>query len=200
MDRTFAPRRALLGALVALVACVSLVAAACGDDDESGGGDESTTTEAMDDATSTTEAAEAVEVRAIDYGFEDLPATIDAGSMVQLHNDSDVELHEFVAFKLPDSETRSAAELSKLPESELGALFAGEPAAVIIAMPGEDGQAVVGDGSISEPGRYVAFCAIPQGADPQEYMTAAQTSDGPPQVEGGPPHFVLGMVGDFTVQ
>lgn len=36
-------------------------------------------------------------------------------------------------------------------------------------------------------------CAIPTGAIPEEYLEAAATSDGPPNVDGGPPHFVNGM-------
>ena len=44
------------------------------------------------------------------------------------------------------------------------------------------------------------FCFIPIGADVDEYLTKAQTSDGPPQVEGGPPHFTAGMVGEMVVE
>jgi hypothetical protein len=42
-------------------------------------------------------------------------------------------------------------------------------------------------------------CAIPTGADPQEYLEQAATSDGPPEVDGGPPHFVNGMVDELLV-
>jgi hypothetical protein len=146
------------------------------------------------------EGPEAIQVDAVDYAFEGLPPEIAAGTMLTLHNVSDVELHELVAFLLPDDETRSAEEIATLPEEELGALFAGEPAAVLLAMPGEDSFPAVGDGTFEEPGRYVVFCAIPQGADPEEFMAAAAESEGgPPQVDGGPPHFVFGMVGEFTV-
>jgi hypothetical protein len=59
----------------------------------------------------------------------------------------------------------------------------------------------VGDGTLSEPGRYGVFCAIPVGADPDEYLDAAATSQGgPPEVEGGPPHFTQGMYGELTVE
>ena len=58
----------------------------------------------------------------------------------------------------------------------------------------------VGDGTIRDAGRYVLFCAIPVGADPQEYLDAAATSRGPPQVEGGPPHFTQGMYAELTVE
>ncbi len=144
--------------------------------------------------------AETVEVEASDYKYAGLPASISAGSLISLTNTSDVELHEFVAVKIPDDESRSAEELLLLPEEELNTMFAGEPAAVIIAPPGETGFPVVGDGTIGEAGRYLVICAIPVGADPQEYMEAAATAEeGPPQVEGGPPHFTVGMFGEFTV-
>jgi hypothetical protein len=117
-----------------------------------------------------------------------------------LHNDAPAELHELVAIRLPDDEDRSVEALVELPEAELEALFPDEPALVILARPEADGEAVLGDGTLTEPGRYAVFCAIPEGADPDEYLEQAQTSEGPPQVEGGPPHFTLGMYGEVTVE
>ena len=46
---------------------------------------------------------------------------------------------------------------------------------------------------------FLLLCAIPTGADPQQYLEKAATSDGPPQVDGGPPPFVNGMVDDLVV-
>lgn len=59
----------------------------------------------------------------------------------------------------------------------------------------------VGDGTLSEPGRYAIMCFIPTGVDPQVYVEAsAATESGPPQSEGaGPPHFVNGMRTELTV-
>jgi hypothetical protein len=72
---------------------------------------------------------------------------------------------------------------------------------VALAPPGEDGMFVVGDGTITEPGRYAVICAIPVGADPEEFMAAAaEASSGPPQVEGGPPHFTQGMYAELVVE
>ena len=58
-----------------------------------------------------------------------------------------------------------------------------------------------GDGTLTEPGRYLVLCAIPTGADPGEYLAAAAASEGgPPEgVAGGPPHFVNGMWAEVTV-
>ena len=67
--------------------------------------------------------------------------------------------------------------------------------------PGEAGFPVVGDGTLTEPGRYAIICSIPIGADPAEFLAAAQEStEGPPQVAGGPPHFTSGMYGELVVE
>jgi hypothetical protein len=140
-----------------------------------------------------------VMVEAYDYKFEAIPAEFAAGTQLTLTNLSSSEVHEIVAFRLPDTETRSAAELVALPEAELGALFGGGPATVIVAPPNAEGFAVVGDGVLSEPGRYLFVCTIPTGADPEEFLAAAQASEGPPDVAGGPPHFTKGMFDEAVV-
>jgi len=75
---------------------------------------------------------------------------------------------------------------------------------VSIAFPGEEGMAVVGSPTLTEPGRYALICAIPTGADPQAYrdLFAAPPSDneGPPDIPGGPPHFTQGMFAELTVE
>ena len=139
------------------------------------------------------------EVIAVDFAYEGLPNEVVAGSTITMTNDSEVELHEFVAIRLPDEETRSVEELVADPEG-LAAYFP-NVAAVIIAPPGEDGITVEGSEVLSEPGRYAIICAIPTGADPAEYMAAAAESEGgPPDVAGGAPHFVSGMYAELTVE
>ena len=60
-----------------------------------------------------------------------------------------------------------------------------------------------GDGTLTEPGRYLVFCAIPTGADPDDAMVAMQeavdSQSGPPQIDGGPPHLAQGMYGELVV-
>lgn len=187
----------LRATIVAPALALSLLAAACGDDDD----------DAAPTTTATTGEAEAPEapgdgavaVEAVDFAFEGLPAQLDAGATLTLHNSSSAELHELVLFRLPDDETRSLDELVALPPEELEAVFAGPPTMVLIAPPGEDGFPVVGDGTVTDAGRYAAMCFIPTGADPQAYLEAAQNSVGPPDVEGGPPHFTAGMYQEVTV-
>jgi hypothetical protein len=171
----------------------------CGDDDgddEAGG-----TTTTAPDTTAPADGGDAVEVTAVDFAFEGLPDSVAAGTTFSLVNAAEAELHELVAIRMPDDETRSLEELMADP-SQLDAVFAtAEPATVVIARPGETGEAVLGDGSIAEPGRYAVFCAIPTGVDPDEYLNAPPSEEGPPQVEGaGPPHFLSGMYAELTVE
>lgn len=142
---------------------------------------------------------EPVVVTAVDYGFEGLPERVKVGTTLALENESMVELHELVAIRLPDDEDRSIDDLVQLPPDEFAAFFPGL-ATVVIAPPGAEGFVVEGTGTLSEPGRYAVICAIPTGANPDEYLAAAAESDGePPQVAGGPPHLAMGMYGEITV-
>lgn len=188
VERMIMRRRTSIGTLLS----ASLLMAACA-------GDGTTTTT---DPSEGPGEAQIYEVIGVDYAFEGLPDSIPSGSQLTLTNTSDREVHELVALRLPDDEERPAEELMMLPEEELDVVFGEDvpPAMVLVAPPGETGFAAVGDGTVSEPGRYLIFCAIPIGADPDEFMAAAEgTEEGPPQVAGGPPHFVEGMVDELVV-
>ena len=166
-------RWAQLGALVALAA----LSAACG------GGDDTKT------------------VTAADYSFQNLPKEVDAGTRFELTNSSTKELHEMAVIRIPDEEKRPVADLVRLPEAQQQAVFgAAEPAMVLIAPPG-GGEMIkaVGDGTLTQKGRYAVVCFIPTGADPQAYLNAPP-GDGPPDVAGGPPHAAQGMYGEITVK
>jgi hypothetical protein len=204
-------KRMALRFAVAGLTVVGLLGAACAEDEGVGTSTPSTkiTTPAASPKTTTpasgpatTKAAATVPVVAVDYAFQGLPDSIAASSALTLTNRATSELHELVALRIPDSERRPVAELVRLPEQEIEAIFgAAPPATVILAPPGQAGQAVVGDGRITQAGRYAIVCFIPTGADPQEYMRAAQANpQGPPQVEGGPPHVAQGMFEELTVR
>lgn len=169
--------------------------AGCGDDDST---DEGVATE----TTETTEAGgDEISVTAVDYRFEGLPDELPLGTTLTLQNESTAELHELVLLRLPDDEDRSVNELLALPEGELEALFTAPPALVLVAPPGEDGFVALGDGAVTEAGRYVAVCFIPTGADPQAYLDALEANpDQPPAIEGGPPHLTAGMYQQVTVR
>jgi uncharacterized cupredoxin-like copper-binding protein len=204
--------RRTLGAV--LVAGLLVGTAACGSDDDETAADDTTTTAPADDTAGTggdegdegddTGDAEGdhIEVTAVDFAFEGLPSEINAGTRLSLVNTAEMELHELVAIRLPDEETRSVEELMALPPDEIEALMMGaEPATVLLAEPGGEQIPAVGDGTLTEPGRYVILCAIPSGIDPAEYLAAAAASPGgPPEIEGaGPPHIVHGMYAELTV-
>ena len=140
-------------------------------------------------------------VTASDFSFEGLPDTMSPGDRIEFRNESDTEIHELVAFRLGDDETRPIAELVQLAPDELLGLVGAELAAVLLAAPGGEMIAAVGDGTFDEPGRYGVICVIPTGANPDEYLAAAAESEGgPPDVAGGPPHIAHGMFAEFTVE
>lgn len=197
--------RRRVGALAAAFGLSSLLIAACSDAASTTTTTPTTAAPAPTTAASvvtTSPAAMPVEivVRAVDFGYEGLPTTVPAGTTIVLENSSAMELHEFVAIRLPDDETRSVQELVQLPPQELAAFFP-LVETVIIAPPGEAGFPVEGTGTLTEPGRYAIICAIPTGADPAEYLAAAAEAEGgPPEVEGGPPHFAVGMWAEVIVE
>lgn len=192
------------------MAVLGLLITGCGDDDDEdigAAGEGNTTTSAAAEEPEDEEAsepgeggqaAETVEVTAVDYEFQGLPETAAAGSSLSLVNESEAELHEIVAFRIPEGEERSVGELLELPEGEVDF---GMPATVLLAPPGGEQIKAVGDGTLAEPGRYAVVCFIPTGVDPEVYLEAAQESQGgPPEVEGGPPHFTKGMYAELTVE
>jgi uncharacterized cupredoxin-like copper-binding protein len=186
-------------ALVALPFVLTVAVVACGSDSDGATVTkaETKTTTTVADAEPTTTVADdgTITVTAVDFNYEGLPETVPAGTKFKLVNDAEEELHELVAFRLPDDETRSADELIELPQAELEAVFGGPPATVLLAKPGEAQIEAVGDGTLTEPGRYLVACSIPVGADPDEILE----SEGPPPA-GGVPHFHKGMFAEVTVE
>lgn len=175
-------------------ACLGLLLTGCGDEDDDVVADPSPTETVAGDGPAKTS-----EVTAVDYGYEGVPAVIEAGTRLSLVNASDAELHELIAVRLPDDETRSVEELLELPEEELEPFFS-EDVDVIVALPGDtDAPGIVnGDGVLDEPGRYAFICFIPVGADPQALMDSLQSGEEPEA--DGPPHFTRGMYAEVTVE
>jgi hypothetical protein len=193
---------------VAIAGALALTLVACGDDDDSS----PATTAAA--AATTTAGSETtmdhgsapmdhpmVAIDAIDYRFDNMPTDVEAGTKFSFKNTSTKEFHEMVAIRIPDTEKRSVQELTTLTEAETDAIFGDTmPAFVFVAGPGEDGIPVLGDGTITEPGRYAVICSIPVGADPAKVAEAMQTeSSGPPDLGDGAPHFTNGMFAELNV-
>lgn len=190
--------------LAASAVALALVLGACSSDDaaadDPAGDAGSTNTESTESAGETSD-GKTIEVVAVDYAYEDLPDTIETGTTLTLRNDAENELHELVAFRLPDDETRSVEEIVALSPEEMQAALGAEPTTVILAPPMSEQVATpIGDGTLEEPGRYAIICLIPTGADADEYMKAAATSDGPPDVPGGAPHIAQGMYAEVEVR
>jgi hypothetical protein len=195
----------IIGA-TAVVVSIGLGSVACSSETSTSTGaantrPEPSTTSSIATSATTAAAASNITVTGDDYSFTGLPTSpVGVGTKLALKNASAKELHEMVVLAIPENEKRSADELVKLPMGELMGMFAGPPAAVIVAPPNADGFAAVGDGSLSKPGRYLVLCNNPTGADPAAYMKAAQASKGGPvSVPGGPPHMMAGMFGEITV-
>ncbi|BAN01308.1 hypothetical protein [Ilumatobacter coccineus] len=171
----------LLGVALALVGCAS--------DGEDGSA--ATVTDAVHDGP--------LPVTAIDYAYTGVVDRVRAGTTLTLDNASATEVHEIVAIRLPDDETRPVDELVALAPDELAAFFP-LVETVLVAPPGEAGFPVEGTGVLAEPGRYALLCVIPTGAVPDDYLAAAAAADGePPQVDGGPPHIASGMFAEVLV-
>lgn len=182
---------------VALAAVLALLAACSGDDAAADTPEPAAAAveEAADEPTD-----DVVEVGMADFAFVGLPESVPAGTRFTVNNLAETELHELVAFRLADDDDRAVEELTQLAPGELVEAL-GEPATVLLQAPGGDQIPAIGDGTLSEPGRYAIMCFIPTGADPQEYLEAAAASEGgPPQVDGGPPHFVQGMFAELIVE
>lgn len=143
-----------------------------------------------------------IPITAQDYNFEGIPELVAPGGELTFTNASEVEFHEMVVMRIVEGETRTLEELLELPEEESENLA--EFQGVLVAFPGEDGINPEGGPAsitVTEPGRYGVFCFIPQGADPEAVRTAMTAAEGEePELDGGPPHFTLGMVAEFQVQ
>lgn len=195
------PRSLLRRALAAVgAATLAIGATGCGDDDAQPAADspiEEPAGDPADDAAGGEDPG-AVTITALDYHYEGVPERVPAGTTFELVNEAPGEVHEAVVFRLPDGEDRPIDELLA---DDLGVVLgAGPPTMVLVAPPGEPGFAAEGDGTLTEPGRYALVCMIPTGADPDEFLAAAAESEGPPDVEGGPPHISHGMYAAVVVE
>ena len=193
----------------AIAATLALALGACSDDDGAAEepSDDATAT-ATDSPTESEEPeGEVIQVTATDYAYAGLPATIAAGTTVEMQNDSEAEVHEILAFRVADGEDRSVADLMALDEADLMAVL--ELRGVALAPPGASSTALPAPPAVIEqPGRYIFACMIPTDAPPDEVMAAVAgfieagaPEDGAPEYpETGPPHVAQGMFAEVTVE
>jgi hypothetical protein len=132
----------------------------------------------------------ALNLTAVNYAFQGVPATAPAGGTVVSLSNEGTELHEAVLFRINDDVTESIEEILALGEEEGQAMVTQAGAA--FAVPGATGSSSM----TLEPGRYAVVCFIPVGLTP-EAAAEAEASGTEPE---GAPHFTEGMVTEFTVE
>jgi hypothetical protein len=121
-----------------------------------------------------------VAVTAVDYGYEGVPETIDAGTAIFTMTNEGEEGHEMILFRRNDGVEESFEELLEMDD----AMEFVEFAAAAFAPAGETSSAAAD----LRAGDYVMVCFIPVGSD----AYADETGD-------GPPHFEEGMWTSFSV-
>ena len=161
-----------------------------------------------------------VDAEATEYSFTGIEAELPAGPTIFTLQNNGEEVHELLVLQVNEGVTETVEELLALPEEE--AMTKTTFKTIAFAFPGVTGY---GTGDL-EPGRYLAICTLPQGATPEmlEEMSGppeGSTPDGSapegsapegsapegsapadgsaPAGEEPPPHFMLGMVQEFTV-
>ena len=121
---------------------------------------------------------ESIEVTGVDYAFEGVPATVEAGTVAfKFVNESDSEEHEMILVKKADGVQLTWEELVELPEEESESMV--EFAGATFAPPGGESSTF----AELTPGDYAMICFIPVGG-----------------AEDGPPHFTQGMLQELTVE
>ncbi len=160
-----------------------------------------------------------VDVTAVNYAFQGIPSTLEAGTTSFELSNKGTEPHELVVLRINDDVTESAEELLKLPqeEGEKKTQFAG----ATFADPNDTEYAIA---ELRE-GRYAVACFVPVGSKPEGQgeptagasptattsptatasptatstasPTASPTAGG--EGEEGPPHFTRGMFAEFRV-
>ena len=174
------------------MAGILLIAAAC----TGGPADVTTTTEPAD---VTTSQPGLIEITGIAFGYLGIPSTVPLGTRLEFVNGSEEEFHELVVFRLSGDDTRAVEDIMLLPADEL-INQAGALVGVAFALPGESAYeyqpALL---VLDQPGRYIFFCTVPEGADPEEVRRQVETGR-PSQIDLTPAHYQLGMFAEIVVE
>ncbi len=120
-----------------------------------------------------------VDVTGVDFAFEGVPETIEAGTVAfKFTNATEAdEEHEMIVFRRADGVTLGFEELLELSEEESADKI--EFKTATFAPPGGEGATL----AELDPGAYAMVCFIPVGGG-----------------EDGPPHFTQGMLQEFSVE
>jgi plastocyanin len=133
-----------------------------------------------------------VTVTGVEYAYQGVPERAKTGSIVSFVNGGN-EVHEVVAIRRNEGVTTTLDELLAMPEEESNKLvtFLG----VAVASPGETAPETI---TLDEPGSYVFICFIPVGTTELPSL-APDATPNESLLPDGPPHFVQGMVAEFSV-
>jgi hypothetical protein len=124
---------------------------------------------------------EQVEATGVDFEYEGLPDTVPGGVVAVTFSNEGEEVHEIGIARINDDVTMPVEEVLAQPEEQVFSMI--QLTGVTFAAPGQSETTFLR----MEPGRYGAACFVPEGT----------THD----MEGsGPPHFILGMFAEFTVE
>jgi plastocyanin len=136
--------------------------------------------------------AGSIEVSGVDYRFEGLPGSVPAGTTLTFRNDGE-EVHEMVVMRRNDGVSKPFMAI--LGQGEAAAR---EEVTVLGATAAPPDQAGPNGITVDQPGDYALVCFIPVGTTPGGSGRPGGTpaGSGPP---GAPPHFVRGMITEFTV-
>lgn len=124
----------------------------------------------------------AVAISGIDYSFQGIPATLKSGSTLTFRNDG-AEVHEMVVMRRNEGVTKPFMAI--LSEGEAAARTQVTILGVSSALPG---TAAPNSVTVDVKGDYALVCFIPTGTKPGTSSSA-----------GGPPHFIQGMLAEFSV-
>ena len=144
-----------------------------------------------------------LQVTAVDSAFTGLPTSVPVGTSLGMTN-AGAEVHELVVVRVADDVTASLEELLAMEQDPMEAGLV----TMVGTMPLFAGPGATAEGALplEQEGRYVAICFIPQGltdmtmlenlgpdADPSAMPAELQA------IMANPPHFMLGMIQEFTV-
>jgi plastocyanin len=135
---------------------------------------------------------EGVTVTGVEYAYQGVPDGAKAGTLVTFVNGGK-EVHEIVAIRRNEGVTTTLDELLAMPEEESNKLvsFLG----VAVASPGETAPEKI---TLDKPGDYILICFIPVGTTELPSL-APDATPNESLLPDGPPHFIQGMVAEFTV-
>jgi hypothetical protein len=124
---------------------------------------------------------EQLEATGVNYEYEGLPDTLEAGVVAVTFTNEGDELHEIGVARINDDVTLPVEQVLATPPPQIFSMV--QIAGVAFADPGQSETTFLR----LEPGRYAAACFVPQGTTHEAEGT-------------GPPHFTLGMFAEITVE